>query len=278
MVRISVIAPTYRLGGLDVLASSLKNQSFSDFEFILVDCLYDFRRENIAKYMSKAGVKFRHLKPDPFKFPIDAVASCRNTGLRAAKGELILWWVDYTYAPPDCLEKHYQLFKEKGYCSMGVHLYWNLPKLHPTFRLNSETSFEEYVELVRASRQFDVSIFEEEFTPSTFQSLSRDEGWDVEPKFGLSDGPIGGDYFHAKNEAVPRSIHLKVGGFDEDFDGGHCYDDLEMGLRLQKASTLWLDKANVVYILNPRHLFAKARPIMLRSMEENYKIFTAKRG
>lgn len=235
-----------------------------------MDCLYDYRKDNVGKYLTEKRLGFKHLKPEPFKFPIDAVPSCRNTGLRQAEGELILWWVDYTYAPPDCLEKHWSLYKEKGCCSIGIHSYLRMPKLNSNLKLSSETSLEVYLEIVKNTREFDISILDHEF--NGIENIPLDSYTHQDPKTNCSNGPISGDYFHAKNESVPFEVHKKVGGFDEKFDTGHGWDDMDMGRRLEKASTLWLDKSNVAYIINPRELFAKARPIWLRALNENYKL------
>jgi hypothetical protein len=267
---ISVIVPSYRLGGLDVLSCGLSQQKFRDFELVFVDCLYDFRKETVPAYLKTKNFKFKHIKPSPFKYPVDAVPSCRNTGLRAAEGELIVWWVDYTFAPAHCLEKHWNLYQSKDCCSIGIHEYLTMPKLKDSFKVRPETSLEEYQKIVENTREFDTSIFEVEF--AGIEGLEKGSYTHPDPKTAHPDGPIIGDTFHAKNEAVPSWVHEKVGGFDEKFDGGHGWDDMDMGRRLAAATTLWLDKSNVAYIINPRQIFEKARPLWTRGLNENLKL------
>jgi len=82
---ISVITPSVRLEGLEIVEKALRRQTTTDFEWLINDKRY------------KGGVW--------------GLNRAYNDLISRAKGELLVSWQDYTFADPDCLEKfwlHYQ--------------------------------------------------------------------------------------------------------------------------------------------------------------------------
>jgi GT2 family glycosyltransferase len=63
--------------------------------------------------------------------------------------------------------------------------------------------------------------------------LSSDKRTDVLHRIDIH--PFPSNLFHGCNVGFWRSTAEKVGLFSEDFNGGHGYEDLEFGWRLQKA-------------------------------------------
>ena len=63
MPKISVIVPTNRIGGLDILFESLKRQSFQDFELILADAIYQYRKNIVAETVRQYGFPVKHIEP-----------------------------------------------------------------------------------------------------------------------------------------------------------------------------------------------------------------------
>ena len=313
---VSVLCVTARLGGIDVLADGLLHQGFQDYELVLVDCLYPWRGEAVQEYLEfcLGKDKVKVIPPDPYKFPLDAIPSCRNTALRHASGDIILWWVDYTWAPPWCLEDHLRAVDAHG-SSMGVHVYCVLPAIAPAFP--SALTTPEYAAFVKTemAQRFWISLSEDhgvwgkygvwgkfgilksycpwkpgvdtskEIKANAFgmylpePRVDEDPGIGKDPKRDLLQGYQLGDYFHAKNEAFPKPLQEKAGYFLEELDGGHCYDDLDMGQRLGAAAVggkLWVDPNNKVYILNPRPFFPHLQ--WVRSVEDNFNLWHQIRG
>jgi hypothetical protein len=88
MPQISVITPTVRLEGLELVKRALKRQTFTDFEHII---------------MNRIG--------EPEENLYWTVYREYNRAVQSARGDLIVSWQDFTYAGPDTLEKfwaHYQ--------------------------------------------------------------------------------------------------------------------------------------------------------------------------
>src|SRR5712671_7816501 len=110
--KISVCCITARPGGLDVLLTGLKHQTFRDFELVLVDAVYDRRVSLVQDAATDARVAVVHTPPRVRLFPEDACPEARNTAIIKAHGELLLWVVDYAYLAPACLEAHWDMFEK----------------------------------------------------------------------------------------------------------------------------------------------------------------------
>ena len=282
MPRISLSIVTARPGGLDVLLAGLSQQVFADFEVIIVDALYDRRRELVADKFSDARIRVVHTPPKDRLFPIDSVPAARNTAIAKASGELIVWGVDYAFFPEACLQEHWGVFeytrgKKAG---MGAHRYRYPPR--PAYSLlpyspvvlcppgefsqgatyaYSEQASKRFAEDLEAG-VYDMhmySIFDSPLVTSE-QILALDEDpyfFQADPKLsGLVGGQVPATAFHAKNEGMAASWGRDVNGFDEAWIG-HCYDDSDMGLRLSRLGAEWmlLDSSATVEIVNPRHYF-----------------------
>ena len=72
-MRVSVVVPTYRIGGIDILVSSLQNQTYEDFELIICDCIHKHRKDIIKQEISKLGLKFdvKHVEPINNRYPLN---------------------------------------------------------------------------------------------------------------------------------------------------------------------------------------------------------------
>ena len=139
-----------RVGGLDVLCAGLRGQTFKDFELVFSDALYDYR-PNIAERFAEACVEphpvdrrsryslniadhdvpFVHVKPRDHRFPLNTYCRVMNEGLVAAHGDIVLLVTDYTWLPPDLIERHVRFHDAHGPKAglMGPHRYARLPSL-----------------------------------------------------------------------------------------------------------------------------------------------------
>lgn len=283
--RVSVCVVTARPGGLDVLLTGLMRQEFDDFEVILVDALYSRRASCVADVFADAKIRVIHTPPKDRIFPFDSVPAARNTALAKASGELLVWGVDYAYFPSCALKEHWGVWEytEKKKAGMGAHRYRYPPR--PAYSLlpyspvvlyppGESSQGATYIYSEQASRRFAedleagvydmhmYSIFDSPLvTPEQILALDEDPYFfRADPKLsGLVGGQVPPTAFHAKNEGVSRELSLAVNGFDESWIG-HCYDDSDMGLRLNRAGAEWmlLDPAATVEIVNPRHYFPHA--------------------
>ncbi len=292
MPYVSIIVPTMRVGGLDVLFDSLAKQTFTDFELVLVDALYERRKKIALKESRDRFISLRHVGMDPTpKFC--AFSTFSNAGIVSSSGEVLLFLVDYSSLPPDLIEKHarfHQADKTEHRGLMGPHRYVGL---------DAVTRFPEYgrQEIDRydadcASGRLDEFLFSLVPGPRPLHGETvktwpaggheADGGavvpFDADPKLRMQAGPIEPSFFHAKNESVHRDRVIEVNGYDQELDGAHLYQDSDFADRLTiKGGVEWtLDPTAVVEIANPRHLFPFARRV--RDHRENYEIWQRKKA
>lgn len=100
---ISIIAHTNRVGGLDILFEGLKHQIFKDFELILVDSIYKYRKDIVFEKSKQYDFIIKHIEPEPNIFPIANYCILVNTGLCAAEGSVVYFTGDYCYLHPETL-------------------------------------------------------------------------------------------------------------------------------------------------------------------------------
>lgn len=114
MPNISLIYLTYRPGSYDLLAHSLINQTYTDYELIIVDEMTS-RRKLVEEYLGKYDLPVSYIGPSKKKcFPELAynLINAYNTGVMMSTGNLIIIMNDYTWLPRDILDKFARYTKE----------------------------------------------------------------------------------------------------------------------------------------------------------------------
>lgn len=263
---LSVVVPTFRVGGLDILLSGLKGQTFTDFELILVDCVMRHRR--LPDGALDAGFPVVHVEPFSNPFPVASFCRCANTGLSLARGEVAVLVTDFTWLPPGGLDAHARFHRSHGLrdALMCPHAYAAHPSVSRSFPAYGRGDIDRYVDDLESGAlvKFGLSLSDEPFSGDA-RGLPEDEPHGVhgsaekprDPKLVMPAGPIPPSFFHGKNESVRLEALLGVNGWNEDLDGAHGYQDSELAGRLtSRAGLRWtLDPSNVAVIVNPRHHF-----------------------
>jgi glycosyltransferase involved in cell wall biosynthesis len=280
---VSVIVPTVRCGGLDILLDSLAVQTWTRFELVLVDALHAQRESLVAREAADRFVCVRHVGLSPVPTTC-SFCLMSNAGIAASSGDVLLFCVDYSRLPPDMIEKHARFHmadttKRKG--MMGPHRYVGLDvdKGFPKYGRQDIDHYEADIRDCRLDR-FMWSIGKATDQPSPPHSADGGAAvpFDADPKLRMPPGPLGPEFFHAKNESVRREHVLAIDGYDQELDGAHLYQDTDFADRLStKSGVQWiLDPSAVVEIVNPRHVFPFSR--RTRPHEENKAIWERKKA
>lgn len=265
---ISVIVPTNRVGGIDLLLDSLARQTFKDFELILVDALIPYRSPIVTQ-----AFPTKHIAPRDNRFPEQQYCRTMNTGIAHARGDILLYLCDYSWVHPTCLETHARLQAQHHAPITLDYRYVDLPPLKPGFGNYRESLFpgqdEEsaaafsacvnanswrFADDVRSGRLDDFmwSIFaapmseeqvwaarvEHEHRPCLTAQLASDWNW-----------------CSFKNESFPTELVLEMNGCDEDYDFTHGYQDSEFSYRLRERGIRWFcgePGEGLVTVVNPR--------------------------
>ena len=271
-MKISVIVPTFRLGGIDLLKWTLDQQSLphSDFELVLVDGLYQWRKDAVARFFAGSDYGVVHVPPEPDSdgpiFPRDCHPRYRNTGIKHASGDLCVLCCDYVMATPYWLAmfEHRSQTVGPNYAICGVHLYGKLPPsvVNPIlFDKGEPPSLDYYrnlVECMASDNRLWTGAFLAHLSLEYIFALTQTStlAYDLnrqDPKLRLLSGTMMTfNAFHMKNEAVRREHLLAVRGLDETYNDTKCADDLDVTLRLSQHGVKFvIDKGIDVLIPDP---------------------------
>jgi glycosyltransferase involved in cell wall biosynthesis len=284
---ISVVMPTMRVGGLDIVLKSLEKQTFKNFEFIISDSIYKYRKDLVSQQSKKYSFTIKHVEPTKNIFPISNFCNSENAGLINASAKLVLLITDYTYLPADCIEKHvnfHTINKEENIGYMCPHQYRSLPKLHSDFSSYKNEDTDLYMYDLFNGKLNNVlwSIFENDFDQDP-ETLPLDAMGNADNKLVAPYGVGDMFAFNGKNESFKLEAALKINGFDEELDGTTPYQDTVFADMLdKKLGFKWMvDKDNKVYIINPRFVMPwskRLRPpeanraIWQRKLQEQYSV------
>lgn len=213
-MRVSVIIPTIRYGGLDITFKGLGNQVFKDFELIIIDDVPKSRKREVSNYAKQYDIAVKYLRSKPPHWKANKmISNARNTGLIHAEGELIVFIDDYIYVKPEFLHKHVSLYKESkcAYTLMGqlVNIRYCKPEDRP-----------------------------EDISKIPVKTLKRTQGGDEVPwedfrvKTGRREAHWG--WFWTCNASAPLDKIIEINGFDEEYDGGTAGEDMDLGMRLSR--------------------------------------------
>jgi hypothetical protein len=202
---ITVISPTCRPEGIPILEKCLKRQTFKDFEWIIVcptNCI-----DPIEKGMGDLNVDITILEEPPKREgDYYSLNKAWNHAFKEANGELIVNLVDWTWFPPDVLEKlwiHYQTDPKS--CVSGIgHQYKDIVNGKPENRVWTDPR----ARLDQGS-YYEVTESEMELCLASF----------------------------------PRQAVIDIGGFDDEYDRGCACSEKEAMLRMYRAGyKLYIDQ------------------------------------
>jgi glycosyltransferase involved in cell wall biosynthesis len=262
MPYISVVMPTMRPGGLDIVCSSLENQTFKDFELVIVDNLYHYRKDLVAEKSKEYSFPIKHIPPMVDKFPIHSPSSTINTGIINTSGEVIIMTIDYKYFMPWCLQKHADFHMthpdNHGYSPPSKYV---VPEKFKSGLPAYQRNYDQYVQALRDNKLKDFmwSINDEEFTkngpdPSGWKELDKLYGYDTRTAIppGVEVSPL---LFFIQGESIKTKMILAANGLNEEMDAAPNYQDIELSHRLRNlfGFKFYGDNTNVSYRITGGH-------------------------
>ena len=309
MPLISVIVPTLRVGGLDILFAGLEQQTFQDFELILVDSIHKFRKELVAERAKNYHFPIKHVETIGNPFPLNSYQRCVNTGIVYASGSVCFFTCDYAWLPPNVLSEHADFHRSaQGRASMlGVIRLHDVPLLNQAFPPKyglRELSKGGTVPADEIDRQWNDanirhamtkkwcddycadlesgvldpvmwSIFDHSFVPG--DSPTGLPVLHVEMKSSMPEGQVQPQFCHLKNDSIPTESLLAVNGFDERYDGCHGWQDSEVADRMSmRLGMQWhLRPKNILHITDVHNVMIIRK--MLRVEQVNESMYLADR-
>ena len=195
---------------------SFKRQSMKDFEFIIVDVLYDKRKDYFEGMDLPFKVKHVPALPNIWienGFP--GVCRQYNKGIIHADGELLFFAGDGNMVAPDFMEKLWSRYQE-GYFPLAWYQYDLTNQKNTDFGGGKNDV---------SPVSYDICGYsgEKVFIEYRYYQLFEDNNLDVAPApwlwwFGCSSASL--------------DAMLKINGFDQRFDGDKMLMDCDVGSRL----------------------------------------------
>lgn len=237
-MKISVITVTNRRGGIDINWSSLRRQTFKDWEWILCDTLYEERKEAVQHY-TKFDRRVKHIKQGT-KDPRAKtwLNHAENQAIKASSGELIVMLQDYIHIRPYALESF-----------MGQYL--SNPKIMVTGvgHQYGKPGKEDIVDPKGL-----ITVFNK-----PFEGMPEQIVW-TDPRIRQDQGsfyPCMPQDIEFNFCSVPRKALYDIGGCDEEYDYiGHAWDNVSVA---QRAFALgyepYIDQSNISYSIRHDDFF-----------------------
>lgn len=213
---VSIITPTIREGFWDVMYSNIKDQTYKNIEWIIVDD-HKNNRKNIAE---RYGARyFRGKKKNSRKY---GLSSANNIGWENSKGELCIWLQDFMFMPVDGVEQLVDLYLHNPNSLIApVDVYHN-PAISGI-----------------VGNDLSDSIHWNDFVGDFLWRNSRNKRLGIRKTENPAD-------FEMNYGAIPRSVLERIGGFWEFFDEALGYDNTEIAHRaLESGSDIIIDDMNI---------------------------------
>lgn len=239
-MKVSVLTIAYRPGYVDSLTSALKAQSFSGFEWVLVDELVELRKDLVEKEVAGAFPVI-HVAPKVIS-EYSATGAAMNTGIARCRGELVHFMADYMHIHPRTLERHWEIYRRHGpkvlisgalidrLVAAGYSVPSGAGPVNHTVKVGDMVvTYPEWsppIEWPLKRNYWDatpenlLSIFERPFTPLWAESVPPDwrtsQTASVQLEEDLYENRAGYSWWYAgRSDSAPLQALLAAGGMDE---------------------------------------------------------------
>jgi hypothetical protein len=275
---ISIIIPTNRPGGLDVLFAGLREQTVRDFEVVIVDEVRERNREQVPRPELDLGpgVGVWIVQPNTGERWGNYMGSL-NAALRVARGDRLLFWSDYTCPHPSTIATHARFHAEHGPLDvmLGGIEYTETPALHPGFpnrygwnamghdvANHRDETYAPWLddkrrhELYEKWRQnYETDLDSGALDPFMWSVFEKPVGSFAEVaalRCFNHDRRDTSPFLNLKNDSISRELLEKIGGFDERADGCHGHQDSITAKALAKVGAKLHSVAdNAVRLVDP---------------------------
>lgn len=274
--EVTVMVSTFRPGGLDITLAGMRDQTFQDFEVVIVDHRYEKRHGDVLALAATYGIldKVIHVPEHRRNGKWNTICSAWNTALAVARGKYVIFLQDYAYAGPGWIEEHLSChLPDSARFVVCPYTYTGMPKLAPLkisgFDFaNQQAKGDECLEqdaVIRGEVFDEMYIFEGgAFQSACVPSLEVSPalyGTDIrrsirpEPNVAIEDG-----WVHLKNESVLRERMLAINGLDERLERGKGPADTDIAHRIRAAGV------QLAWYPNRAHTFAPNARMLCKTM------------
>jgi glycosyltransferase involved in cell wall biosynthesis len=276
-MKISIIVTTVRLGGLDVLVDGLDNQTFKDWELVLVDDYYPQRKEVLISKWLDRGLSLNQLKYIPPRKILNYYDACNacNTALEHVTGELVVQFTDYLWPSPTCLEKHWDIYTRfPGHSMMGYIDRYPFPQAKDLEGKEEDL----YYSTFKNEWSINIAIpYFNNVMPLYQERKGHYVGEELEEGLYELTGSL---FYFGLNESIPLAILDELNGWDERYDGARGSADVDIGIRANMLGHKFITNLNALNYKFGTNATSRAIPGFKketsRSSEDNLELLKAK--
>ncbi len=256
MLKVSVITTAYRPGGLDITLAGMLDQTYPNFEVIIVDKRYNKRHNDVMKLAEDYGIrdKIIHLPEHRMNGKWTTFCSAWNTGMALATGDLLIFLCDWMYVHSSWIEAHIRAHEVPNRYVAAPYIHTDLPELTKPYPYDNEKQRQRGDRCTEPDDVFYGSILEEmltfkggAFDPKWIPLLKRHEYPHQDSRFtwqptSTEIGPNAEGWMHIKHESLSRELAYRLNGLDERLERGKGPMDIDYQMRLTQAGvSLWWD-------------------------------------
>jgi len=245
--KVSIVLTTFRKNPkLELMLECLSRQTVKNFEFVLVDWLFEQRQDYIKKLSEKYKIPIVHVGRDT-----KGASRAMNIGIINSSGDYILHINDCTYITNRWVEKHllicmnnamglgprYFVFSNDFPIEKYLTGYINIPAELEKDKLDwiyKRTGVDKYLIVQMGEHQI--------VSPQDLRLIGLPNDFIEGENIILSVLP---GHSYGGNMSAPTEMYLEVNGFNEELDNGYGYPDCELGIRLyNNKKKLFLNTSN----------------------------------
>lgn len=227
---------------------TLKNQTFTDFEYIIVDVFYEDRKDYFKTH--NYGLKIKHIPASPNIWTqYGLVQTCHqfNKGIIHADGELLFFDADSGMLHPQLMENLWKHYKDGYFVSLGFGSDVTFAPELQERKLGKNGNYQYPAGSWQQTSKTSTTIVPTEWIKALGYGYQGNLILDhrYRSMFEQPNSPnstlIPPDWFYGISTVSMEAI-LKVNGFNNAFDGDSALNDVDLGNRLVIAGydNLWM--------------------------------------
>jgi glycosyltransferase involved in cell wall biosynthesis len=242
--KVSIITPTIREGWWRIMSENLTQQSYKNFEWIIVDDYKVDRRPIAEKYAKEYGLDIKYLRGDKISgyYPRRCgLVAANNKGWQNASGELLVWLQDFILIPNNGIEQLVTIHNHNPDALIApVDIYYDCKTVDLK---NKEDWWPDPYDSYKSYGQGYRVAWNDVLTKETWRnSRVKNQG------MRESENPFD---WEANYGAIPKKILDKLNGWWQFMDDGLGYDNTEIAFRaLKLGCKIIIDDTNIAKCIN----------------------------